>query len=100
MTSQQMIINLALCYFVVNVFLVLIGGCLISALEGTDISSSMSAVISTLMNVGPGFGDVGPSHTYAHFSDIGKYFLSFNMLVGRLEMFSALVLFYPSFWRR
>jgi trk system potassium uptake protein TrkH len=51
------------------------------------------------MNIGPGFGGVGPSHTFAHISVAGKWFLCFNMLVGRLEMFSALVIFYPSFWR-
>ena len=96
----QAVINLALCYFVANIFLVLIGSCVMSILEGMDIHSAMSSVISSLMNVGPGFGDVGPAHTYAEISNAGKYFLSFNMLVGRLEMFSALVLFYPSFWRR
>jgi len=52
------------------------------------------------MNIGPGFGAVGPSENYAFISDAGKWFLSWNMLVGRLEMFSALVIFYPSFWKR
>ena len=51
------------------------------------------------MNIGPGWGVVGPTQNFATISDIGKWFLSFNMLVGRLEMFSALILFYPSFWR-
>ena len=59
----------------------------------------MSAVISALMNIGPGFGLVGPSENFAFLSDASKWFLSWNMLVGRLEMFSALVVFYPSFWR-
>jgi trk system potassium uptake protein TrkH len=97
---DQMVVNLAFCFFVVNVFMVLMGACVMSMLEGMDMQSSMSTVISSLMNIGPGFGDVGPSHTYAGISAAGKYFLSFNMLVGRLELFSALVLFYPSFWRR
>ncbi len=52
------------------------------------------------MNIGPGFGDIGPSENYAFFSDTGKWFLSWNMLVGRLEMFSALVIFYPAFWKK
>jgi trk system potassium uptake protein TrkH len=60
----------------------------------------MSSVIATLMNIGPGFGLVGPSENYAFISDVGKYFLAWNMLVGRLEMFSALVIFYPSFWKK
>jgi trk system potassium uptake protein TrkH len=65
-----------------------------------DYGTAMSSVIATLMNIGPGFGAVGPSENYAHISDVGKWFLSWNMLVGRLEMFSALVIFYPSFWRK
>jgi trk system potassium uptake protein TrkH len=65
-----------------------------------DFHSAMSAVISALMNIGPGFGDVGPSRNFAFISDTGKWFLSWTMLVGRLEMFSALVIFYPSFWKK
>jgi trk system potassium uptake protein TrkH len=43
---------------------------------------------------------VGPSENYAFISDTGKWFLAWNMMVGRLEMFSALVVFYPSFWKK
>ncbi len=68
--------------------------------DGLDYTSAMSSVISALMNIGPGFGAVGPSHTFAPLSDFGKWFLSWNMLVGRLEMFSALVVFYPAFWKK
>jgi len=62
--------------------------------------TAVSAIISTLMNIGPGFGKVGPVDNFAFFSDPTKWFLSWNMLVGRLEMFSALVIFYPAFWKR
>ena len=68
--------------------------------DDMDLTTAMSSVIATLMNIGPGFGGVGPSENYAFISDTGKWFLSWNMLVGRLEMFSALVIFYPSFWRK
>jgi len=94
------IIDLSVCYFIVNIFLVLLGGCILVLLEEIDFLSSMSAVISSLMNIGPGFGSVGPSENFAFFSDVSKWFLSWNMLVGRLEMFSALVIFYPAFWKR
>jgi len=97
---DQSIIDLAVCYFIVNIFLVLGGGCFMALVDDMDYLSAMSSVIATLMNIGPGFGSVGPSENYAHISDIGKWFLAWNMLVGRLEMFSALVIFYPSFWRR
>jgi trk system potassium uptake protein TrkH len=94
------IIDLAVCYFIVNIFLVLGGGCFMVLVDDMDYGTAMSSVIATLMNIGPGFGAVGPSENYAHISDMGKWFLSWNMLVGRLEMFSALVIFYPSFWKR
>ena len=97
---DRLIIDLSICYFIVNIFLVLGGGCFMSLVDDMDYVSAMSAVIATLMNIGPGFGSIGPSENYAHISAIGKWFLSWNMLVGRLEMFSALVVFYPSFWKR
>jgi trk/ktr system potassium uptake protein len=93
-------IDLAICYFIVNIFLILGGGCFMVLVDDMDFVTGMSSVIATLMNIGPGFGGVGPTHNYAHISDIGKWFLSWNMMVGRLEMFSALVVFYPSFWRK
>ncbi len=93
-------IDLAICYFVVNIFMILAGGCFMTLVDDIDYVSAMSSVISALMNIGPGFGSVGPSHTFAPLSDIGKWFLSWNMLVGRLEMFSALVVFYPAFWKK
>ncbi len=92
--------QLAVFYFIVNIFLVLGGGCFMVLSDNMDVTTAMSSVIATLMNIGPGFGDVGPSENYAFISTTGKWFLSWLMLVGRLEMFSALVIFYPSFWKR
>ncbi len=97
---DQQVINLAVCYFIVNIFMVLAGGCFMALVDDMDLWTAMSSVIATLMNIGPGFGTVGPSENYAHVSAVGKWFLAWNMLVGRLEMFSALVIFYPSFWRK
>ena len=94
------IVDLAICYFIVNIFLILVGGCFMTLSDDMDYLTGMSSVIAALMNIGPGFGAVGPSENYAFISDVGKWFLSWNMLVGRLEMFSALVIFYPSFWKR
>jgi trk system potassium uptake protein TrkH len=94
------IIDLAVCYFMVNIMMVLAGGCLMVLTDDMDYLTAMSSIISTLMNIGPGFGDVGPSENYAFISDTGKWFLSWNMMVGRLEMFSALVIFFPAFWKK
>ncbi len=97
---EQSVIDLAVCYFIVNILLVLFGGCVMAVWDGLDPLSAMSAVISALMNIGPGFGSVGPSENFAFISDFGKWFLAWNMLVGRLEMFSALVVFFPAFWKK
>ena len=97
---DNQVVQLAVFYFIVNVFLILGGGCVMTLIDDMDFLTAMSSVIATLMNIGPGFGDIGPSENYAFISDAGKWFLSWNMLVGRLEMFSALVIFYPSFWRK
>ncbi len=97
---QQSVIDLAVCYFIVNIFLVLGGGCVMVLSDPMDYLTAMSSVIAALMNIGPGFGEVGPSENYAFISDFGKWFLAWNMLVGRLEMFSALVVFFPTFWKR
>ena len=80
--------------------MVLFGGCFLVITDNIDFPSAISATIAALMNIGPGFGAVGPSHNFSFFSDTAKWFLSLNMLIGRLEMFSALVLLYPTFWRR
>jgi len=92
--------QLAVFYFIVNIFMILGGGCFMVLSDNMDFTTAMSSVIATLMNIGPGFGDVGPSENYAFISTTGKWFLSWLMLVGRLEMFSALVIFYPSFWKK
>ena len=94
------IIDLSICYFIINIFMILAGGCFMVMIEDIGYVTAMSSIISSLMNIGPGFGAIGPSENFAFFSDVGKWFLSWNMLVGRLEMFSALVIFYPSFWER
>ncbi|MEZ6080371.1 MAG: potassium transporter TrkG [Pirellulaceae bacterium] len=59
-----------------------------------------SAIAATLHNVGPGLGVVGPTANYAGFAPWSKLLFVFLMMLGRLEMFSILVLFVPAFWRR
>ncbi|WP_146501999.1 TrkH family potassium uptake protein [Rubinisphaera italica] len=58
-----------------------------------------SAVASTINNIGPGLGVLGPASNYSAFSQQGKFLLTILMLLGRLELFAILVLFFPSFWR-
>ena len=64
-----------------------------------DMETSMGAVASCMGNIGPGLGTVGPVFTYSHIPDVGKWFLSFLMMLGRLELFTVLVLFTRFFWK-
>lgn len=77
--------------------------CLLAAglsLMGLDYLTSMSGAATSIANVGPGLGDViGPAGTFAPLPDAAKWLLAFGMLLGRLELFTVLVLLAPSFWR-
>jgi len=67
---------------------------------GLDFLTAVSGAASSIANVGPGLGDViGPAGTYASLPDPAKWLLSFGMLLGRLELFTVLILFTPAFWR-
>ena len=67
---------------------------------GLDLVSAGGAVIACLSNIGPGLGSVGPVDNFAHVPAPGKLVLAFCMLLGRLELFTVLVLFFPTFWRK
>ncbi|HUX21878.1 MAG TPA: potassium transporter TrkG, partial [Spirochaetia bacterium] len=73
---------------------------LVVASGGNDILTSLSAALATLGNIGPGFGRVGPAVNYAYLPGYIKWFLSFAMVVGRLEIYTVLVIFTRTFWRR
>ena len=74
-------------------------GSVILAMMGLDFMTAIGAMATSLGNVGPGVGAVGPVDNFAWLPDHVKIFLSFVMLVGRLEIFTVLVLFTPYFWR-
>jgi trk system potassium uptake protein TrkH len=88
-----------LAFFVLYLLIFIIASLVMTAL-GLDFISAMGAVIATLGNIGPGFGQVGPTANYATLPDLGKWFLSFLMLLGRLELFTVLLLFTPAFWHK
>ena len=67
---------------------------------GLDLVTAGASVIACLSNIGPGLGQVGPTDNFAHLPQAGHVLLSFCMLVGRLEVFTVLVLVFPSFWRK
>lgn len=67
---------------------------------GINFEEAVGAVITSISNVGPGLGASGPAGNFSGFPDQAKWFLSFIMLVGRLELFTVLIIFTPSFWKR
>jgi trk system potassium uptake protein TrkH len=69
-------------------------------LSGIPFVDSLGASVSAVGNVGPGFGSLGPVGSYAGISVFAKWYLSFLMIVGRLEIFTFLILFTPGFWKR
>ena len=86
--------------FVALFFLVWAASSLALTATGLDIMTAGSAALTCLANVGPGFGSIGPAENFAHLSAAAKWVLSFDMLLGRLELFTLLVLCFPEFWRR
>jgi trk system potassium uptake protein TrkH len=70
------------------------------SLFGIDLLTSLSAAAATLGNIGPGFGYVGPTDNYAFLPSAVKWILSFAMLIGRLEIYTVLVILMPSFWKK
>lgn len=85
--------------FLLIYLLTFVLGSLALSLMGYDLATSLGAVATSLGNVGPAIGQVGPVDNFAFFSPIAKIFLSFIMLLGRLELFTLLILFTPFFWR-
>jgi len=85
-------------FFALYMFLFVLGTLLVS-LDGFDLITSSSAVAATLGNIGPGFGAVGPIHTFSQFSHFSKILMSVLMLLGRLGLFTVIALFSSKFWR-
>lgn len=85
--------------FLLIYLITFVGGSLVISLMGYDFATSLGAVATCLGNVGPAIGDVGPVDNFSFFSPEAKLMLSFLMLLGRLELFTILILFTPFFWR-
>ena len=96
--GQDIIVDV-LAFLVLYITLFALATIVMSA-TGLDMVSAAGSVAATIGNIGPGLGSVGAIDNYAHIPDFGKWVLTFCMLTGRLELFTVLVLFTPSFWRR
>ena len=98
LASEDMIQN-AYSYLSAYCAIILLSMLLI-AIDGFSLETNITAVLACLNNIGPGLDMVGPTGNFSHFSGFSKLVLSFDMLVGRLEIFPMLLLFVPSAWRK
>jgi len=92
------VVTNVLAFLALYVVIVMVSVTVIAAM-GYNFETSIGAVLATLGNIGPGIGDVGPASNFAHLQPMAKWFLSFLMLVGRLELFTVMILFSPAFWK-
>ena len=86
-------------FFIIYILIFVFGSILLS-LMGVDFESSIGAAATCIGNIGPGFGTVGPVANFGHLPDMAKWVLSFLMLLGRLELFTVLIIFTPYFWKK
>jgi trk system potassium uptake protein len=92
-------INSVIVFIFSYLFLFILLSILLS-ITGLDFLSAISGAATSISNVGPGLGDmIGPNGNYKTLPDLSKWILAAGMLLGRLELFAVLVLFFPSFWR-
>lgn len=86
-------------FFILYMISFIIGALMFSFI-GLDFTSSIGVAASTLGNVGPALGEFGPAFSFSEMPVLGKWWASFLMLIGRLELFTVLILFTPFFWRK
>ncbi len=86
--------------FVILYLMIFVAGSLAMSLCGLDFITSLSSVAASLGNIGPGLGGVGPYENFHFIPLAGKWILILMMLLGRLEIFTLLILFIPEFWKK
>jgi trk system potassium uptake protein len=98
-TVDERTVSEALTFFFMYILIFVIAVLIIS-LEGKDLVTTITSVVATLGNVGPGLGLVGPMGNFSEMSDLSKMVLSLCMIIGRIEIYPILLLTLPSFWKR
>lgn len=92
--------NSSILTFISVYFLVFLTGSIVLVALGIDVKTSSSAVATCMANIGPGIGTIGPVSNFGHLPDHVKIILSFIMIIGRLEIYTILILFTRSFWKK
>ena len=95
---QQPIVYTILAFFILYM-LAFIVGVLVFSWLGLDFTTALGGSASALGNIGPALGNLGPTFNYGHLPDAAKLWATFLMLIGRLELFTVLILFTPFYWR-
>ena len=98
-TVNQTIVFNIISFFIIYMFIFVVSSVILTFF-GLDFTSALGASASSLGNIGPAIGSVSPIDNYAHLSNGAKWVCSFLMLIGRLELFTVLILFSPFFWRK
>ena len=98
-TVPNTIVENIAAFFLIYMALFVLGVLFMSQL-GLDFVSSFGSVAATIGNIGPGLGLVGPTKNYANIPETGKWFLSFLMLIGRLEIYPVIIFLTPAFWKK
>lgn len=93
------VVNRVLAFIFAYLSLIVLSS-LVLTFDGSTLEEAIGASVSSISNVGSGLGSFGPGSTYAELSVFSKWYLAFLMMVGRLEIFTVLAIFLPSFWKQ
>lgn len=86
--------------FVLLYFMIVAIGSIVLSFNGMGFEEALSGMITSLSDVGPGLGEIGPTKNFYYLSDFAKWFLAIIMLIGRLELFTVLLILTPAFWKK
>lgn len=93
-------VNSSIMTFISVYMIVFVVGTILLVAFGADGETASSSVATCMAGIGPGIGTVGPASNFAHLSIVSKYLLTFLMIVGRLEIYTVIMLFTRTFWKK
>ena len=98
-TVEDDVVKTTLGFYLFYIF-IFVFTAIVFSMTGLDLTTALTASASAIGNIGPGLGSIGPADNWGHFTDFAKWLACFSMLLGRLEIFTVIVLFSRSFWRK
>ena len=98
MSIDDNVVRATLGFYLFYIFIFVFTAVILS-FTGLDVETALTASASAIGNIGPGLGSIGPTDNWGHLTDLAKWLTSFCMLLGRLEIFTVVVLFSRSFWK-